>query len=225
MKLVALLPMKANSERVKGKNFRDFCGKPLFQWILDELISCDEIDSIVINTDAEYLLNASFSTHEKVIIRERPLDIRGDLVSMNIIIEDDIRNTDGDIYLMTHTTNPLLTRKTIAKAIKLYKSLLNTGEADSLFSVNKIQTRFYDKEARPINHDPDNLLRTQDLEPYFEENSNFYFFTRDSFSKTKTRIGKSPAMFEMELLEAIDIDNQEDWDLASLLMNKRLKDG
>ena len=185
MKLVALLPMKANSERVKGKNFRDFCGKPLFQWILDELTGCHEIDSIVINTDAEYLLNASFSTHEKVIVRERPYEIRGDLVSMNLIIEDDILNTDGDIYFMTHTTNPLLTRKTIAKAIKLYKSLLNSGKADSLFSVNKIQTRFYDKEARPTNHDPDNLLRTQDLEPYFEENSNLECYHEESKIKIK----------------------------------------
>ena len=38
-KIVALLPMKANSERVVGKNFRDFNGKPLFRWILDTLLS------------------------------------------------------------------------------------------------------------------------------------------------------------------------------------------
>jgi CMP-N-acetylneuraminic acid synthetase len=43
-RIVALLPMKANSERVRGKNFREFNGKPLFRWILDTLLSVEEID-------------------------------------------------------------------------------------------------------------------------------------------------------------------------------------
>jgi CMP-N-acetylneuraminic acid synthetase len=55
-RIVALLPMKANSERVKGKNFRDFCGKPLFRWILDTLLEVEEIDQVVINTDARQIL-------------------------------------------------------------------------------------------------------------------------------------------------------------------------
>ena len=42
---VALLPMKGHSERVPGKNVRDFCGKPLFRWILDTLLSLPEISS------------------------------------------------------------------------------------------------------------------------------------------------------------------------------------
>jgi CMP-N-acetylneuraminic acid synthetase len=45
-RVVALLPLKANSERVRGKNFRDFDGKPLFRWILDTLLSVDEIDRL-----------------------------------------------------------------------------------------------------------------------------------------------------------------------------------
>ena len=51
-KVIALLPMKANSERVKGKNFRELAGKPLFKWILDELLAVPAIDKVVINTDA-----------------------------------------------------------------------------------------------------------------------------------------------------------------------------
>ena len=71
-KVVALLPMKANSERVKGKNFRLFAGKPLFRWILDTLLTVHEIDKIVINTDARYILEENGLTEsEKVMIRSR----------------------------------------------------------------------------------------------------------------------------------------------------------
>ena len=56
---VALLPMKANSERVKGKNFKDFCGKPLFRWVLDNLLAEPRIDKIIINTDAREILKAN----------------------------------------------------------------------------------------------------------------------------------------------------------------------
>ncbi|MEO7797673.1 MAG: hypothetical protein ABIY47_08115, partial [Opitutaceae bacterium] len=47
---VALLPIKANSQRVRGKNFKELQGKPLFQWILDSLLAVDEIELVVINT-------------------------------------------------------------------------------------------------------------------------------------------------------------------------------
>ena len=103
--------MKANSERVKGKNFKEFNGKPLFQWTLDALLAIKEIDQVIINTDARDVLaeNGLIET-DRIVIRDRKQDICGDTVSMNaVIIEDDVKNVDADIYLMTHTTNPLLT--------------------------------------------------------------------------------------------------------------------
>ena len=69
-RIVALVPMKANSERVKGKNFRDFCGKPLFRWILDTLLEVQEIDEIVINTDARHILAENgLSGTDRITIR------------------------------------------------------------------------------------------------------------------------------------------------------------
>ena len=92
MKVVALMPMKANSERVRGKNFRDFGGKPLFRWMLDKLKSVSAIDAVVINTDArEILAQNGLIESERVIIRDRKTKICGDFVSMNVIIEDDIK--------------------------------------------------------------------------------------------------------------------------------------
>lgn len=211
-KIVALLPMKANSQRVTGKNFKDFNGKPLFRWILDTLLSIKDIDNVVINTDArEILAKNGLIENDQIIIRDRRPEICGDMISMNLIIEDDIENIDADIYIMTHTTNPLVKSETIRRALKLFRIKEQRGEADSLFSVDKIQTRFYREDCSPVNHDPSNLLRTQDLEPWYEENSNFYFFTKEAFRTTNGRIGKNPIMFETPKLESIDIDTPDDW--------------
>ena len=214
-KIVALLPMKANSERVKGKNFREFNGKPLFRWILDTLLSVDDIDCVVINTDArEILAKKGLVETDKIIIRDRKPEICGDMVSMNLIIEDDLQNVDADIYLMTHATNPLMTKNTVQTALNEFQDKSSHNEVDSLFTVNKIQTRFYREDCSTVNHDPDNLFRTQDLEPWFEENSNLYIFTKQSFAKANARIGTKPMMFESPKFESIDIDTLDDWNFA-----------
>jgi CMP-N-acetylneuraminic acid synthetase len=212
---VALLPMKAHSERVSGKNFRPLAGKPLFRWILDTLLAVPAIDRVVINTDArDILADNGLVDSERVLIRDRRPEICGDLVSMNLILADDIANVPADTYLMTHTTNPLLGRDTIARALADYQQAASDGRADSLFTVNRIQTRFYRADGSAVNHDPDNLIRTQDLEPWFEENSCLYAFSADSFQQTNARIGGKPMLFETPALEAIDIDTPDDWFLA-----------
>lgn len=226
MRVVALMPMKANSERVRGKNFRDFAGKPLFRWMLDKLKSVSDIDTIVINTDAREILQRNgLSEDHKLIIRDRKQEICGDLVSMNEIINDDIKNIDADIYLMTHTTNPLLSKKSIEAAISKFKTALKNGAADSLFTVNKVQERFYDAGVNALNHDPNNLIRTQDLKPWYQENSNLYLFTKESFSQTKARIGKNPMMLETAPYESTDIDTLDDWDLAEVMVEYYKKKG
>lgn len=209
--------MKANSDRVKGKNFREFNGKPLFRWTLDTLIAVKEIDQIIINTDAREILEENdLIESNRIVIRDRKKEICGDRVSMNRIIEDDVNNVDADIYLMTHTTNPLLTANTVKGALSSFQAQKNesNGDADSLFSVDKIQTRFYRQDCSAVNHDPDNLLPTQDLEPWFEENSNLYIFTKESFGKTNARIGVNPMIYITPKFESIDIDTPDDWDFA-----------
>lgn len=223
--VVALLPMKANSERVVGKNFKNFCGKPLFKWVLDNLILADKIDKIVINTDARSVLKShQIEDSDKIIIRDRPKHICGDHVSMNKIIEDDVFNIDSKIYLMTHTTNPLLTLATINNSLSIYKDGLIKGY-DSLFTVNLVQNRFYDEDCNPINHDPDNLIRTQDLPLWFEENSNLYLFSKKSFNKSKARIGKKPQMMLTDKFESTDIDTPAEWELAEVLVEYYQKKG
>ena len=220
--LVALLPMKAHSARVKGKNFRLFAGKPLFRWILDSLLEIPEIEKVVINTDARGILaeNGLVDT-DRILIRDRKPEICGDFVSMNKVLADDVANVPSQLYLMTHTTNPLLSALSITRALLAYEKARALDGADSLFTVNKFQTRFYRQDGSAVNHDPNNLIRTQDLEPWFEENSNLYLFTAASFAATNARIGKKPVMFETPRRESADIDDQEGWEIAQMLATAR----
>lgn len=217
--LTALVPMKANSQRVQGKNFKVLGGKPLYRWILDTLLSVDDVERIIINTDAAVLLNDPIlNSDERIILRDRQESLRGDTVSMNRILASDVAFDTADKFLMTHTTNPFLSSESISRALGEFENARSSGVADSLFSVNRFQTRLYRSDGSPINHDPENLVQTQDLEPWFEENSCLYIFSRESFSATRARIGKRPMMFETPHFESIDIDTPDDWALAELVL-------
>lgn len=207
--LIALLPIKARSERIEGKNFLPLAGKPLYRWILDTLLSIPVIDRIIINTDSSALMHDDeLSKNNRIILRDRASNLCGHHTSMNSIIADDIKSRPARTYLMTHATNPLLSADTITRALDMYKNCI---DHDSLFSVNQHQTRFYKENGEAINHDPDNLIRTQDLEPWFEENSCLYIFSKESFGSTAARIGKRPTLFPTPPLESFDIDTTEQW--------------
>ena len=217
--VTALLPIKKNSERVPNKNFKKFKGKPLYRWVLEKLIVIEDIKKIIINTDADDILSFKdkIFKNKKIILRKRNYNIRGDKVSMNKIIEDDLNFSGNGDYLQTHSTNPLISTKTIINAIGKYFSEKKLNNADSLFTTNKLNSRFYDENCKPINHNLKKLLPTQYLKPMFEENSNLYIFNYQTFKKNNNRIGKNPIMFETPILESIDIDTENDWLHAEVL--------
>lgn len=223
-KITALLPMKGHSERVHNKNLRRFGDQPLFHRIASTLESSDLISEIIINTDSTEIAKDATRHFKKVRINERPLSIQGDFVEMNRIIEYDINSSDAMYFLQTHSTNPLLKKETLEAAIETFFSRLD--QYDSLFSVTRWQTRLYWGSGEPVNHDPNVLERTQDLTPIFEENSNLYIFSRESFREAENkRIGKKPFLFEMNKNEAIDIDVEADFQLAETLYLTELKKG
>jgi len=218
-KVIALLPMKGNSERVKNKNLKNFSGKPLYHRVMDTLISSKYIDKVVVNTDSEAIKQDLLKNYNQTtIIIDRPQAIVGDFVSMNKIIEHDINSVDADYYVQTHSTNPLLTVSSLDNALEAMFKLYPEGSHDSIYAVTKWQTRLYSKDGSPFNHNPKELLRTQDLEPLFEENSNFYIFTKEAFKNAgNKRIGLNPKMHELDKIEAIDIDEPQDFIIAEAL--------
>jgi CMP-N-acetylneuraminic acid synthetase len=216
LKVNAIVPLKGNSERVKDKNIRAFAGEPLFFHIIKTLKQCNAISKIFIDTDSDVIADLAVTNFNNINIIKRPNSIRGDKVSMNEIIKYDLSIIEGgNHFIQTHATNPLLEKRTIEDAIKLYFAKLNM--IDSVFSVTKLHTRLYDHEYKPMNHNPLELIPTQELSPIYEENSNFYIFSKESFKLSNNRIGNRPYLFEMNRLEAVDIDIEEEFTLAELL--------
>mgnify|MGYP006302773285 CR=1 FL=1 len=151
----------------------------------------------------------------KVRVLERPEALRGDFVSTNKLFAYDLEHSDADIYLQTHATNPLMRAETFAAALAAF--LEHEDECDSLFGVTRYLSRFYDGDGTPVNHDPEELIRTQDLPPLYEENSCVYVFTKESFANRERRIGEKPFMFVTPELESIDIDDEFHFKFAEIL--------
>jgi len=219
--IVALVPMRHRSVRVPGKNYRSLAGKPLFHHILDTLLACPEITRVVIDTDSPTISDDLRQSYPAVLVLKRPEHLCADAIPMNEVLLYDTSQVPADLYLQTHSTNPLLRPQTISAAIQVL--LANYPSYDSLFSVTRMQKRLWDALVRPINHNPAILLRTQDLPPVYEENSCMYLFTRQTLEIHRNRLGERPYMYEMDPAEAWDIDEEMDFLIADLLLSQRSK--
>ena len=216
MHLTALLPMKAHSERVPNKNMKTFHGTPLYHAVANTLSASGYINEVIINTDSDVIREDATKHFQKIRIIDRPEALLGDFVPMNDIIACDLSQSEATHFLQTHSTNPILSTKSINKAIETY--FANLDQYASLFSVTRLQTRLYWKDGSAINHNPAELLRTQDLPPVYEENSCFYIFSKESFNAAgNKRIGLKPLMFELDKIEAVDIDEPADFIIAETL--------
>jgi len=217
--IIALVPMRHQSQRVPEKNYRPIAGRPLYQYILTTLRSVPEISRIVVDTDSPVIIEGVQRVFPEIMILERPKHLRGNDVPMNEILAYDTTQVEGDFYLQTHSTNPLLRSETITLAIKTF--LNHFPSYDSLFSVTKTQTRLWDQLGRAINHNPSILLQTQDLPPVYEENSCIYIFTQETLRSRRNRLGERPLMFEIDSQEAWDIDEELDFSIVDFLLKRR----
>jgi len=218
IQLAALVPMRHHSQRVPEKNFRILAEKPLFHHILLTLQEVPELDAIYVDTDSPVIAEGIGEFFPGVNVIDRPEHLRADETSMNQIIANDMSLIGADLYLQTHSTNPLLQAGTVSKAVQTYQE--NRSEHDSLFSVTRLQTRLYDQVGKALNHNPGELIQTQDLPPLYEENSCIYLFTEAGLEKNGHRIGSSPYLFEISPDEAWDIDTPLDFEIVDFLMKK-----
>ena len=220
VKLAALVPMRHHSQRVPGKNYRPLAGKPLFHHVIETLLAVPEIGEIAVDTDSEPVmegLQRFFPTVKRI---RRPAHLLANDVPMNKILLHDSSQVQADFFLQTHSTNPLLKAGTVSRAIQAFLS--GYPEHDSLFSVTRLQTRLYFQDGTAVNHNPRELIQTQDLPPVFEENSCLYIFTRENLLKHHHRIGERPIMFEIDADEAWDIDEELDFAICDFLLKRQL---
>lgn len=215
----ALISMKGHSARVPHKNIRDLAGKPCFYWIVSALLDAKKVSHILIETDDDNIEEVSRRHFPDITVLRRPDRLKGDYVSMNPLIEYHLQHSEDEVFLQTHSTNPLMRPETIDRAIEAYFA---PGDHDSLFAVTAMQTRLYWPDGRAVNHDPTEMLPTQELPPIYEENSCIYVFSRSSFAAARHRVGKTPVMFPTPPLESVDIDEEHDFAYCEFLMRRRL---
>jgi len=215
--VTAIVPMRHSSERVAGKNYRALGGKPLFRHIVDTLLESESVKQVVIDTDSPTIMEYTATHLPDVLVLQRPEHLRDGSTPMNAVLANTLSQLDGDNFLQTHSTNPFLRSQTIDRAVRHFFE----EKVDSLFTVTPMHARFWWDAERPVNHDPAVLLRTQDLAPLYLENSCIYIFRRDPFLTEGNRITMKRGIFPMSALEAVDIDTEEEWDLAAALMERR----
>ena len=219
MKVIAIIPIKHVSQRVPGKNYKLIDGYPLYTYILNTLLQVERITKVIVNTDSTFVREKIMETYPSVDVYMRPSNLIGHTVSVNDILIDTICSLEleADVFLQTHTTNPLLSFETINAALDKYSENETT---QSLYSVKQLQTRLYDSKHTAINHNPRELIQTQDLPPVFEENSCMYLFSKQSLMFNKHRIGENPLQFVMSDIESQDIDTPSDFFYAEYLIQR-----
>lgn len=210
MRVVALVPIKMNSQRIPHKNILPIAGHPLCWHILNSLVEIQEINEVYVYcSDPEIIKYMP----EGALFLQRDSRLDGDSIKGFDIYRDFINEVDADIYVLAHTTSPFIKRESISNALMH----VLTSDNDSAFSAERIQT-FAWYQGEPINYNVNDVPRTQDIEPIWVETSAFYIFKKEIFTEHYRRIGYTPYIQEVSGIEAIDIDEQEDYELALRLV-------
>lgn len=209
MKTVALVPIKLNSQRLPHKNTLPIAGHPLCWHIVNSLISVEGIDEVYVYCSEDAVIQYLPSG---AIFKKRDKRLDGDLVEGFEIYKSFINEVDADIYILAHTTSPFIRKESIENAL----SHIVNGDHDSAFTAKRIQT-FAWYNGAPINYDLNHIPRTQDLDPIWAETSAFFMFKKEIFKVHKRRIGFNPYIQEVSGIEAVDIDEKKDYEMACKL--------
>lgn len=217
MKVVALIPIKLNNERVPGKNLKCFSdGTPLVKLIQKACIEATNIDEVYVYCSnekiCEYLENG-------VRFLKRPGYLDTAEANCNDIIREFMKVVDANIYVVSHATGPFTKSESIEACI----SRVASGEYDSAFLAKKMQEFLWSK-GTALNFDIQNFPRTQDLEPIYSEAPGAYVFTKDTFKKYDRRVGIHPYIHEVSEIESRDIDYPEDFEIANAIYMSMIKD-
>jgi len=213
MKVVACVPIKLNNERLPHKNTKILGGKPLINYILSSLDKTEKIDNIYVYCSDDSI-NKYITGRAEFLRRDKSLD--EPTAIFTDIFDKFTSSVNADVYVLAHATAPFITTEIINDCVERVLS----GKNDSAFSARKIQ-EFLWQDNRPLNFEADKIPRSQDLIPIYIETCGLYAFKKEVYFNSKRRIGESPYIREVSLKEAIDIDNPEDFEFASIMLNTK----
>ncbi len=208
MKIVAIIPIKQNSKRVKRKNFRNFKKKPLYQFVINKVLKCN-FSEIYVDSDSHEIKKYCIKNNIKFINRIDKL--KKDSANGNDLLNYHQKIIKADIYFQLFITAPLLSKKSINKCISILK---NTKKYDSILTSNKIFSWFWFNK-RPVNYKPKILPRSQDAKPIIMETTGLYGIKSNALKKYKCRIGKKPYFYNVNHKESLDLDTEDDFKILN----------
>jgi CMP-N-acetylneuraminic acid synthetase len=212
MKIAAFVPIRLNSKRVPGKNFRTLGNKPLMVHILDTLLKVSRINEVYVYCSSDKIIPC---LPHGVKYLQRSADLDKDETLGEEIYDAFVNEVYADIYILAHATSPFIKYTTIENALS---HVLNSGN-DSAFSAERVQT-FAWYNGKPLNYSLKKIPRTQNIQPVFIETSAFYIFKRDVWRKEKQRIGNNPYISLVDKIEGMDIDDPDDFEMAEIIYKK-----
>ena len=216
MKIVAIVPIKLKSKRLKNKNFKKINGRPLYKYLLDKLKFAN-FDEIYVDSNSSEIEEYCKLKNYKFI--KRLPKLAHDNANGNDLLNYHSKIINADIYFQLFITAPLLKIKTINNCIKKIKK---SKKYDSILTSKSVQTWFWYK-GKPVNYDPKILPRSQDADPLVFETTGLYGIRKKILLSKKARIGNKPYFYEVSDEEAIDLDNLKDFGYLEYYVKQNLR--
>jgi len=219
MQTGCFIPIKKNSERVKGKNFRRIKDKKLYEYIIINAHESNIFDQIFIDTDSQEVKDFCTKNNLEIEIINRKKELATNSANGNdLLIHHQKIKPNFDYYFQLFATAPFLKSDTIKQCVEI---IIKTNIYDSIFTAIP-DKNFYWFENKPVNYRPGVLPRSQDLTPMYKETTGLYGIKSSSLKRFKCRIGSNPYIYECDHIESIDIDTEEDLEWARWIAERKL---
>ncbi len=222
---VAIILARGGSKTIPKKNIKNFCGKPLIAWSIEQAKKTKNINDVWVSSDDQKILSISKKFGAKIILRPKSLSTsKSSSVSGWIHAINEIEKTTEkiDIVVALQATSPIRETSDLENSIKKFSK----NNLDSMFSASKIGD-FYiwrknGKSYSSINYDFRNRPRRQDFEEQYVENGSFYIFKPKTIQKFENQLAGKIGIFLMDFWKSFEIDDYEDLKFLKILMNNYL---
>ena len=217
MKAVAIIPARGGSKRVPGKNIRELAGKPLLAYTIEAALGAKGLDSVYVSTEDKEIAKLAKERGAQVI--DRPAELATDEASTKPVLEHALAELGGgvDALVLLQPTSPLRGPADIDAALEKFES----SGCDSLLSVSEKRHFYWRRESGELKRLYEKRIRTQEMEPWLEENGAIYVTTKSVLENNDDWLGGSIENIIMDETSSIDIDTEFDFWLAEKILERR----
>lgn len=219
MKVAALIPARSGSKGIPNKNFKEFCGAPLWLWTDRAARDSGIFDEIFLSTD-----------------EDRPPELCTDSASLDdVLVYYQHEHPDVDLWCLLQPTSPLRTADDIKAAYQMMLEKEPNGDDakyDSLVSVysdpmlgwiaNSVGIPGVEEAQAIATYRVNKRPNRQDRKDWYKENGAIYFTRKYVIEHAKCRLHGFIGLYVMPKERSIEIDDMVDWDIAEYMMGNAI---